>query len=791
MEYREFFGAATQLREPFPYQERIAAAGFPRLLEVPTGAGKTAAVVLGWLWRRREHPDIAVRAATPRRLVYCLPMRVLVEQTRDSARQWLKALGLGDDVLVHTLMGGEVALDWDRDPERDAILVGTQDQLLSRALNRGYAMSRYRWPVQFALLNSDCLWAIDEVQLMGPGLATSVQLDSFRRSLGCAGPSASVWMSATLQRSVLETVDAPTWPEAMVLGPEDRQDPTLATRLRARKPLARASLDVAAKTYAEDLAALVRAVHKPGTLTLVILNTVQRAQDAGRALGLGSTARPGDSPEVVLLHSSFRPPDRAAVLERVLAPVSPSGPGRVVVATQAVEAGIDLDARAMVSELAPWASMVQRFGRCNRTGAWSDASVHWVDLTDRQAPPYDTGALDIARAHLDTLTDVGISSLEGIADETPPPTHPVLRRPDILDLFDSTQDLSGHDVDVSAYIRERDDHDLSVFWRILGPATHVEEDRRPAPAELCSVGIGRFREFLKRAGAPRAFSWDALGARWEPVPPARLRPGMALMLPAEAGGYTPDFGWWESARADVPELQPVDAAGEPETYDGNPLTRSSQQIALPAHTDAVVRSVQQLRSRLSSLDGVAARDWDILEQAARWHDAGKAHPEFQRRLGRAVGTAGPPLAKGPYDSSAGEREHFRHELASALAALAHGSPFLAAYLAACHHGKVRLSLRSMPNETLPPDPAAHFARGVWDGDVLAETDLGAGVTMPRTALSLRCMEMGLSDDGEPSWLDRALGLLREYGPFRLAYLEAVLRVADWRASAAERGGTGD
>lgn len=47
-------------------------------------------------------------------------------------------------------MGGEETdLDWDVWPEKPAILIGTQDMLLSRALNRGYGMNRYRWPMHF------------------------------------------------------------------------------------------------------------------------------------------------------------------------------------------------------------------------------------------------------------------------------------------------------------------------------------------------------------------------------------------------------------------------------------------------------------------------------------------------------------------------------------------------------------------------------------------------------------------------------------------------------------------
>ena len=56
----------------------------------------------------------------------------------------------------------------------------TQDMPLSRALNRGYASGRARWPMKYTLVTQDCLWVMDEVQLMDVGLATSVQLQAFR-----------------------------------------------------------------------------------------------------------------------------------------------------------------------------------------------------------------------------------------------------------------------------------------------------------------------------------------------------------------------------------------------------------------------------------------------------------------------------------------------------------------------------------------------------------------------------------------------------------------------------------
>jgi len=204
VEFRELFSKAA-CYPPFPYQERLAATTSSRVLvNVPTGAGKTAAAFFAWLWQRRFAEE-SVQHKTPRRLIYCLPMRVLVEQTRDSFQRWLTKLDLSSEVKLYVLMGGEDDGGWDLYPEREAILVGTQDMLLSRALNCGYGVSRYRWPTQFGLMSNDCRWIIDEVQLMGAGLATTAQLHAFRESLGTIGPAATTWMSATLATDWLKT----------------------------------------------------------------------------------------------------------------------------------------------------------------------------------------------------------------------------------------------------------------------------------------------------------------------------------------------------------------------------------------------------------------------------------------------------------------------------------------------------------------------------------------------------------------------------------------------------------
>ncbi|MFP4200064.1 MAG: DEAD/DEAH box helicase, partial [Clostridia bacterium] len=245
--YSEFFESVTG-NEPFPYQRELGEAStWPKVLRVPTGAGKTLAVLCAWLWKRRFNPDPASKRNTPRRLVYCLPMRVLVEQVRDTVIEILKEAahyedaGEGIPIGVHVLMGGEPKVEWDLFPEEDAILIGTQDMLLSRALNRGYALSRYRWPIPYGLLNNDCLWIMDEVQLMGAGLGTSVQLDAFRRRWGTFGGSSTLWMSATLNPRWLHTADhqVPGAEDVIELGEQDFNSSYLSRIMRARSAGAR------------------------------------------------------------------------------------------------------------------------------------------------------------------------------------------------------------------------------------------------------------------------------------------------------------------------------------------------------------------------------------------------------------------------------------------------------------------------------------------------------------------------------------------------------------------------
>src|SRR5262249_28646256 len=158
MNTRCFHSTFTALvgHEPFRWQERL----YQRLLdqrmpsacEVPTGLGKTAVIPV-WL--------IALAMANsrlPRRLIYIVNRRTVVDQATDVAqqlrdkiksaddeqpvlgrvRQGLKALAgfhSGDVIAISTLRG-ELAdnQEWKKDPARPAIIIGTIDMIGSKLL---------------------------------------------------------------------------------------------------------------------------------------------------------------------------------------------------------------------------------------------------------------------------------------------------------------------------------------------------------------------------------------------------------------------------------------------------------------------------------------------------------------------------------------------------------------------------------------------------------------------------------------------------------------------------------
>jgi len=905
-----FFKTATGGFTPYRWQLQVALDGLPEILPVPTGLGKTE-VALAWAWRR-----LVVGAGEPRHLVYCLPMRSLVTQTVQRLKGYFDALRGHDaqlDVAVHHLMGGAIDEEWARRPDSPWILVGTQDQLLSRALNRGYAMSRFEWPVHFGLLNNDCRWLIDEVQLMGPGLWTTSQLDWMRRKrFPSLKPCLTTWMSATVGTSFLSTTDR----KREDLGEPSSEQRAFEGKLKtaldddrglswwrsAKRPVewwkpekpstaggAKKSTSAKSQTEgvitADTIAADVVLNHKAGTLSLVICNTVDMARDVFRALSVTHK---------VLLTSRFRREDRSQHEQRLLdfdanrkaGRLPTDDPGLICVSTQVIEAGVDISAHRLWSEVAPWPSMLQRLGRLNRGGDVQDARAwFWETPTEKgrgkteRIGPYESADITRAKKLVDAfaplsqvksfaeaIAELNTNCQEDVADALQPKPSPLPRALDVHGLFSTERDVHGGFTDVSAFVRGTDpDLDVTLFWRDWSGDSPPRGDDLDGPLlepaqEGCPVSFVRVQKMLESSKG-KAWLWDDEAERWERVNHWDIRPGMLVMLKRDVGGYDSTEGW-TGDKANV--LADVPRAGRGATLRDDSWTEAGYWSRLEDHLGDARLEAEQICDALALTGDTRT----AVIEASGLHDLGKAHPQWQSALPDRTGIPGALLAKSPrvlavdvvgdanairqkvpqlrpgalrlsdelrrrgrddvvrlrwaIDDKLGQdelkplqalsgvrwaghvqfRPGLRHEVASALAMWRKyrdggaNYPALAVYLAATHHGKARTVLRSTTGEgddvfgvRSEPDTlvlgteqwpldfsvAKDGAEGRWEGGEFVLTGHGWTGLVADLLGPWRPEEktdVGAVPETEP----------RQLGPFALAYLEALVRVADWRAS---------
>jgi CRISPR-associated endonuclease/helicase Cas3 len=873
MSFADFFQAATGAHnKPYGYQCRLACGDqadpakpdtltsgtdcASRLISIPTGLGKTAAVVLAWLWNR-----VALgKEDWPRRLVYCLPMRTLVEQTRDEVAHWLDALlneSPGNSDLEWLakyspviLMGGEendpARREWDIHPEKPAILIGTQDMLLSRALNRGYGMARARWPMHFGLLNNDALWVLDETQLMDVGLATSAQLQAFRNDgqQRIFHPAYTWWMSATLQPDWLQTPETASYLPAL----KDTILETAATdRFGRLWEGVNKTLQLENALEEKQLAGFAIEKSNDAQTTLIIVNTVKRAVAVYDALFKNKQVQA--SRDIHLVHSRFRPCDRTKWRDSFLRKDAPINKPLILVATQVVEAGVDISADVLITDLAPWTSLVQRFGRAARYGG--QAHVYVIDIEEeKKAAPYDYAELEAARTELKDLPDVSIQTLENFEKSLAPerkrvlypyaPAFLLLRR-ELEELFDTSADLTGADLDVSRFIRSGEDNDCQIAWIPLGKDETPFADYQPSREELCAIPIGDARKFTKDKKG-MVWKWDYLDKSWIQANERALYPGMTLLANAEAGGYDPKRGLDLSIKKSVPCLFSQVPVSSATAADG---AEDDESLSEVNDWQTIAEHGQQAAAILQVMNLAPKPLVPLLDAAARWHDLGKAHPAFVSIINPdASGHPGGDIAKAPRGawlkppryqvSDTDLRPGFRHELASILALfdiLKQCAPHhqallgpwasyltdgqtapsqqasevtpiqnhlvqlsadefnLLLYLIAAHHGKVRFSMQASPADQKHPVAKTGDTmpiRGVVEGDTIPAIQLtmpgGDSAPIPETRLTLEPAKIGLSEQTGASWLDRCATLLEQYGPFTLAWLETLMRAADAQAS---------
>lgn len=628
---------------PFPWQTDLAGqilreGVWPDLVDVPTGLGKTAMIDIGVFVAAATAGVAGIGRLGRRRIFFVVDRRIVVDEAYSRAEtiaralvsaaqgsithrvaQALRSLAPDTDLplalpppkpfppaahpaLKVTRMRGGITWDaaWLDRPDVAGVVVGTVDQIGSRIFFRGYGVSDRRKPIDAALTGMDSLVLVDEAHLARAMIAT---LDAAQRRdyAGVGIPSATVvQLTATPARSSSR-------PYHFDVGVH-RANAVAWRRLNAAKRMTVKSSDP--KQIVHDMADEAAAAIADGFNTvMVVCNTVDRARQVHELLAKAASGKrsPLDV-DLDLLIGRSRPADRELLVQRLLDQFGlerPRPPARaaILVATQTVEVGANLDVDALVSESAPWDALVQRLGRVNRLGLSASEARAVVVHDGADSPLYGVARLvtwdRISILAGESGIDVSPLACRALTAEMPEGalsqtrTAPLLTIP-TLDSWTRTAPTPTPDVPLAPYLHGIGSTigTVSIAWRdgMLAGDPMGDDAERPEseidtelamlpilPAETVEVPLHAVRRWLSGetptpvsdldddpeatvlgrapAGSFRALAWrgsDAVSGpgrtrqissgAWVWVDGASIRPGDQLVVPAERGGLD-GYGW--------------------------------------------------------------------------------------------------------------------------------------------------------------------------------------------------------------------------------------------------------
>jgi len=633
--FPEFF-EAVRGHEPFLWQadlaERLIDSRFPGLIDVPTGLGKTS-VIDCWAYALGVHAFRDPRGV-PLRLSFVVDRRLVVDAAYDDAMALADVLtkaadgsGVVGDIAraLRSLHGGEEkALEvvrmrggatwesrWLARPDQAAVIVGTVDQWGSRLLFRGYGVSAPMRPINAALVGVDSWLVVDEAHIAEPLIRTVERVRAHQRlqDLTSGRGLRFTLMSATIDRDG----------DALRADPEEQATSTrfpsaareAAKRLHVSKPVAVFDLTYltsgagkawrdTARRLGEALATIARramTMQRSSRSWRTQSRPLERRIDIssrGTRTPSSSSAGFAASSEIGSWSSGFEGPGRGR-----------PGLGGAAVRGRdpTVEVGANLDFDALVTECAPLSSLVQRFGRVNRTGdrlVCRSAVVHaglihdadpiygdatsstWEVLRDRGG----VAAVDkegLEQAWPAAALDFGLRFVPDLMRDAPAEVQP--RAPFVpvalgahMERWAATNATPFPDQVVAPFLHgvDRDIPEVSIAWRAAPPGMPGTEERwrewldlvPPVEWEFVGVPLWQAKAFLagKESELPTSdlegaleaqdtMTYPASGAellgvtytgRNNDVSPIRgaadVGPGDRVILRSDLGGHDA-WGW--------------------------------------------------------------------------------------------------------------------------------------------------------------------------------------------------------------------------------------------------------
>lgn len=811
--------------------------------DIPTGLGKTA-VIPTWLIalanrggdvprrlvyvvNRRTVVDQATAEAEQIRKKLVNPDEgdpaPEIRKARVRLATFLRDLAAdpGPGPLAISTLRGQFAdnREWSADPARPAIIVGTVDMIGSRLLFGGYGLGFRTKPLHAGLLGQDALLVHDEAHLE-PAFQRLIE------AIRDEQESEPAPLGEEKRLKVMALTATPRGGDALGLTKADRTAPEVKKRIGARKSIHLHPYDDE-KKLAELLAGFALSHKASKRAVLVFARAVEVVERVVESLRR-------EKQQVVPLTGTLRGRERDALVEdpvfqRFLRGSGSAEDTAYLVCTSAGEVGVNISADHLICDLSTFESMAQRFGRVNRFGERDDTRIdvlHPKQLDEKDeidarrartlgllrklngdGSPAALGRLEPEerRAAFSpdpvflptsdilfdawTLTSIRGSQpgrppvepyLHGLADREPPVTYvawrdevdiigPTLRdgyKPkDLLEAYplkphELLRDRSDRVFKQLAAIAERKpdawawllDDDGSVWPLTLKElADKDERERINGRTVLLPPSAGGLEGGLLRGGSASADDvsddWlDETDARrrerrWDDEPAPR---GMRLVLAidtdpgaeerVDADGTSPRRFWRWYVR--------------PRSADDDVSKTARSAVLLDVHTNDVTDRTARLIQKLQLPQGVKG----ALVRAAERHDLGKGRRLWQKSIGSLdpkvlLAKAG-ANRQGRWARPVDLGTNYRHELGSLLD-VCRDQPDqddLVLHIVAAHHGRGR----------------PHFdADEVFDPEHPYDAVARVATEVPR----------------------RFARLQREFGRWGLAYLESLLRAADYAASA--------
>ena len=644
---RQCFGYEA---DAIPFQKEVfdhIVAGRSVILQAPTGSGKTFAALAPFVlgaWGKQKGPSA-------RKLIYSLPLRVLAGSLK---AQYEEEVFADFTDLRFTNQYGGAAHDPFLDggeaywkPENQAVRSGmrhaiftTIDQTLSGYLGAPLGLPYRLANMLYGSVLSGAL-VFDEFHLLESE-------KSFRTALSLLQKSPwpvlvmTATMSTSLRRELCGILDA----AEVIVADEDipfirSQHETVKHLHLAEAPLSGAAM-----------------VDKLGDRTLVICNTVRRAQQVYHDL-CGALDERGDTRHRMLLHSRFLPDDRKAKEENIKAWFGESADASaVLVATQVIEAGLDISCDVMHTEISPIDSFLQRIGRSARFAEEREADIYVYPLEamvqERHFLPYDKTTVRDTFQHLDHCPDLRFEHIQDLIDTILTAYHVKMvdgYKADRRNLEDRIHNvrLNVEKAAIKELVRDVDNVEVIVAY------PHVLESKNISPYNYpaVSVPVSTLWGYFQQGGTAHAvevYSDEAgqqPGGRYftvAPMDPEKPWPSRRLVITPAHAAYDAELG----LRLGEPGKQVFEPAKEAATWTKYDYERESYQ-------EHIERLYAQQELRQASLDAlkristssrhphVQVNDPERIIDLVIWaHDLAKLTDGWQA----ACGDENPPLAHG-------------------------------------------------------------------------------------------------------------------------------------------------